>query len=399
MSTDRPGSGLPSRRQARRAEASASAHAEPTGRGRPAPSISGRSQLDPSPPAQHPTAPLPTAQHPTAQRPTARQPAAQPRRRDGRRTLDHAPVTFDGGDQGGRPSTGSGAVGDASAAGPSGRRSRRNGREPTGRAGRNLPAAIGVGVVLAAAVLGSLLFRKEIFVGLVSAAVVLAVWELVGAFASHRVQAPVIPLVVGSLGMLVSAYVGREQALLVAFGTTAFGILLWRLVDGLDGALRDISAGLFISAYVPFMAGFAIVMLSEPDGAMRVLVFIAAVVASDVGGFAAGVLFGRHPMAPSVSPKKSWEGFAGSAVVSMIMSSVAVATLLGGPWWAGPAIGASSALTGTLGDLSESLIKRDLGVKDMSSVLPGHGGMMDRLDSLLLSAPVAFVLLGMFVPA
>ena len=252
--------------------------------------------------------------------------------------------------------------------------------------------------MLAAAVLGSLLYRKEIFVGLVSASIVLAVWELVGAFGTRKIQAPVIPLVVGSIGMLVSAYVAREEGLLVAFTMTAFGVLLWRIIDGLAGAVRDIAAGVFTAAYVPFLAGFAILMLAEPDGDMRVLVFIAAVVASDIGGFAAGVLFGRHPMAPSVSPKKSWEGFAGSAVTSMVVSSVGVAVLLDGPWWAGPAIGAASAVTATLGDLSESLIKRDLGVKDMSSVLPGHGGMMDRLDSLLLTAPVAFVLLGYLVP-
>jgi phosphatidate cytidylyltransferase len=277
---------------------------------------------------------------------------------------------------------------DASAAGPARR---------FGRTGRDLPAAIGVGLVLAAAVLGSLLYRKEIFVGLVSAAMVLAVWELVGAFAARKIQAPVIPLVVGSIGMLVSAYVARAEGLLVAFTTTAFGVLLWRLVDGLSGAVRDISAGVFIAAYVPFLAGFAIIMLAEPDGAMRVLVYIAAVVASDVGGFAAGVLFGRHPLAPSVSPKKSWEGFAGSVLTSMVVAGVGVTVLLDGPWWAGPALGAASAVTGTLGDLSESLIKRDLGVKDMSSVLPGHGGMMDRIDSLLLTAPAAFVLLALLV--
>lgn len=268
----------------------------------------------------------------------------------------------------------------------------------TVRAGRDLPAAIGVGVVLAAAVLGSLLYRKEIFVGLVSASVVLAVWELVGAFGTRKIQAPVIPLVVGSIGMLVSAYVARQEGLLVAFTMTAFGVLLWRIIDGIQGAVRDIAAGVFTAAYVPFLAGFTILMLAEADGAMRVLVFIGAVVASDVGGYAAGVLFGRHPMAPSVSPKKSWEGFAGSAVTSMVASSVGVTMLLDGPWWAGPAVGAAAAVTATLGDLSESLIKRDLGVKDMSSVLPGHGGMMDRLDSLLLSAPVGFVLLGYLVP-
>jgi phosphatidate cytidylyltransferase len=267
-----------------------------------------------------------------------------------------------------------------------------------GRAGRNLPAAIGVGLVLGGAVLGSLLIRKEAFVGLVSAAVVLAVWELAGALSAKRIQIPVIPLVVGALGMLVSAYVAREEGLLVAFTLTAFGVLLWRIIDGIEGAARDIAAGVFTAAYVPFLAGFAILMLPEPDGAMRVVVFISVTVASDIGGYVAGVRFGRHPMAPSVSPKKSWEGFAGSALACMVVAGLGVVFLLDGPWWAGPAIGAAAAVTATLGDLSESLLKRDLGVKDMGSVLPGHGGMMDRLDSLLLTAPAVFLLLAYLVP-
>jgi phosphatidate cytidylyltransferase len=272
----------------------------------------------------------------------------------------------------------------------------RSGR--SGRSGRNLPAAIGVGLVLGGAVLGSLLIRKEAFVGLVSAAVVLAVWELAGALSAKRIQIPVIPLVVGALGMLVSAYVAREEGLLVAFTLTAFGVLLWRIIDGIEGAARDIAAGVFTAAYVPFLAGFAILMLPVQDGAMRVIVFISVTVASDIGGYAVGVRFGRHPMAPSVSPKKSWEGFAGSALACMVVASLGVVLLLDGPWWAGPAIGAAAAVTATLGDLSESLLKRDLGVKDMGSVLPGHGGMMDRLDSLLLTAPAVFLLLAYLVP-
>jgi len=272
------------------------------------------------------------------------------------------------------------------------------GRRPD-RAGRNLPVAIAVGVGLAGAVLASLLIRKEAFVGLVSAAVVIALWEMAGALAAKKIQIPVIPLVVGALGMLVSAYVAREDGLLVAFTLTAFGVLLWRIIDGLAGAARDVAAGVFTAAYVPFLAGFAIVMLAAPDGAQRVLVYIAVTVASDIGGYAAGVLFGRHRMAPGISPKKSWEGFGGSALGCMVVATAGVVLLLHGPWWAGPALGAATAVAATLGDLSESLLKRDLGVKDMGSVLPGHGGMMDRIDSLLLTAPIAFVLLAQFVPA
>ena len=268
----------------------------------------------------------------------------------------------------------------------------------SGRSGRNLPAAIGVGLLMAVAVVASLLLRKEAFVGLVSAAAVLAVWELATVLTSKRIHIPVIPLAVGALGMLVSAYVAREEGLLISFTLTAFGVLLWRIIDGVEGATRDVAAAVFTAAYVPFMAGFSIVMLAAPDGARRVLIFIAVTVASDVGGYTAGVLFGRHPMAPTISPKKSWEGFTGSVVMCMAVAVAGVIYLLHGPWTAGLAVGAAAAVTATVGDLSESLLKRDLGVKDMGNLLPGHGGMMDRLDSLLLTAPAVYLLLTLLVP-
>ncbi len=268
---------------------------------------------------------------------------------------------------------------------------------PVGRAGRNLPAAIGVGLLLVAAILGSLFVRKEAFVVLVGAAVVLGVRELAGALAAKDISIPVIPLAVGSLGMLVSAFVAGEEGLLVSFTLTAFGVLLWRIVDGMDGAARDVAASVFVAAYVPFLAGFAILLLAQDDGPLRIVVFIAVTVANDVGGYVAGVLFGRHPMAPTVSPKKSWEGFAGSAVLCVVVGVALVTVLLDGAWYAGAAVGAAAVVTATVGDLSESLLKRDLGVKDMGDLLPGHGGIMDRLDSLLPTAPAVYFLLALLV--
>jgi phosphatidate cytidylyltransferase len=266
-----------------------------------------------------------------------------------------------------------------------------------GRAGRNLPAAIGVGVLLGGLTLASLFTRPEAFVALASLVVVLAVWELAGAMAAKQIVVPVIPLAVGSLGMLVSAYIAGEEGLLVSFTLTGFGVLLWRIIDGLEGALRDVTAGLFTAAYVPLLAGFAILLLADDDGPKRVVTFIVVTVASDIGGYIAGVLAGRHPMAPTISPKKSWEGFAGSVLFCLIAGVACVVLLLDGRWWVGLLLGAAAAVCATLGDLSESLIKRDLGVKDMGSLLPGHGGIMDRLDSLLPNAPVAFLLLHLLV--
>lgn len=270
---------------------------------------------------------------------------------------------------------------------------------PARSAGRNLPAAIAVGTLLGAAVVVSLLTRSEAFVGVAAIAVVLGIWEVAGALATRGIMVPVIPLGVGSLGMLVSAFVAGEEGLLVSFTLTAFGVLLWRVIDGLQGAAQDVVAGIFTAAYVPFLAGFAVLMLSSPSGRLIVLVFVLVTVASDIGGYVAGVLFGLHPMAPSVSPKKSWEGFAGSTAGCVVAGVVAVVQVLHGPWWVGVLLGVASVVAATLGDLSESLLKRDLGIKDMSTTLPGHGGVMDRLDSLLFTAPVSYLILTQLLPA
>ncbi|WP_461024631.1 phosphatidate cytidylyltransferase [Thalassiella azotivora] len=269
---------------------------------------------------------------------------------------------------------------------------------PASRAGRNLPAAVGVGVALGALVVASLFVRKEVFVAVVAVAAGLAVWELTQAFSARRITVPLVPALVGTLGVLVSGYASGEEAMLVAFALTSLAMILWRVIDGVDGAVRDVAAGIFTAAYVPFLAGFAMLMLAADDGPWRIVVFILVTISSDIGGYAVGVVAGRHPMAPSVSPKKSWEGLAGSAAACVLAGVLSVTLLLDGAWWAGALLGLATVATATVGDLSESLLKRDLGIKDMGSLLPGHGGMMDRLDSLLPTAPVAYLLLLVLVP-
>nr|WP_206070343.1 phosphatidate cytidylyltransferase [Knoellia sp. DB2414S] len=261
-----------------------------------------------------------------------------------------------------------------------------------------MPAAIGVGVGLGAVIIGSLVLRKELMLAVIIAAIALGVWELRRALTRVSIEVPLVPTLVGAVSMLLSAYVGGGEALIVTLGLTCVGVLIWRIADGVAGAVRDIAGGFFVAVYPGFLAGFAALMLAAPDGARRIVVFILVTVLSDVGGYAAGVAFGRHPMAPSVSPKKSWEGFAGSVVTSAVGGAIAVHFLLDGPWWGGALLGACAAVAATVGDLAESTIKRDLGIKDMSNVLPGHGGIMDRLDSLLLVAPLAWALLAWVVP-
>ena len=271
--------------------------------------------------------------------------------------------------------------------------------ERRSRAGRNLPATIGVGVALAALIVVTLYAWKPSFLAVVAGAVVIAVWELSNALKAERIRVPVVPVVVGALSILGAGYAGGSEPMLVALTLTVMATLLWRLPENPDGYVRDVTAGVFVTMYVPLLAGFAVLMLRADDGADRVVVFIAVTVLSDIGGYVAGVLFGRHPMAPTISPKKSWEGFAGSALFTAVGGALLVTLLVDGLWWEGVVIGLAAMVAATLGDLCESMIKRDLGIKDMGSLLPGHGGMMDRLDSLLLAAPVTYLLLSWLVPA
>jgi phosphatidate cytidylyltransferase len=272
---------------------------------------------------------------------------------------------------------------------------------PPRRAGRNLPAAIGIGLGLGALVVASLFIRPEAFVVFATLAVLYGSVEVVRAFRSRHLRVPVLPPVVGTLAMLPGAYLGGGETLFVAYVLTVLVVFAHRLLgDGGDHgaqvrvpAVRDVAGGIFIVSYGPLLAGFAMLMLTATDGPWRVLVFVLLVVASDVGGYATGVLWGKHPMAPSVSPKKSWEGTAGSLAVGAVAGAVALPLALGGSWWGGALLGVVTVVVAVLGDLSESMLKRDLGIKDMGTLLPGHGGVMDRLDSLLPAAPVVHLLL------
>ena len=271
---------------------------------------------------------------------------------------------------------------------------------PPSRAGRDLPIAIAVGLGLLLAVAAALYFRKEGFVLLAALACGAALCELSRAFTRRSVHLPLLPMLVGTVGILVSAYTAGPEALLVAFLLTTGGVVVWRVLDGSGpDALRDAAAATFAVAYVPFMTGFVMLMLAEPDGELRVILFVLLAVASDTGGYLAGALLGRHPMAPSVSPKKSWEGFGGSLLLAACVGAVGVVWAFDAPAVVGIGLGVAAVLTATLGDLAESLLKRDLELKDMGTLLPGHGGVMDRLDSLLLTAPMVYLVLLVAVPA
>lgn len=271
-----------------------------------------------------------------------------------------------------------------------------------GRAGRNLPAAIASAVVLLSLVAGTLWFWKTAFMVVVGAAVVIGIWELGRGLRAKDIDLPREPLMVGGVVMVVVAYFAGTGPLVTVTAVTALVTMLWQLRKGVDGYVRNATAGVFTLVYVPFLASFVSLMLAEggttdferwDNGVKAIIVFILMTVASDTGGYAAGVLFGKHPMAPVISPKKSWEGFAGSALACVAAGSFLVTVLLGGEWWVGVLLGCVVPVMATLGDLVESVIKRDLGVKDMSQVIPGHGGLMDRLDSLLATVAPTWLIL------
>jgi phosphatidate cytidylyltransferase len=271
-----------------------------------------------------------------------------------------------------------------------------------GRAGRNLPVAIASAVVLLAAIAASLFFWKTAFMFIVAAAVVVAVWELRKGFLAKGIDLPEQPLMLGGVVMVVVAYFYGAPALVTATAVTALVIMLWLLRRGVEGYVQNATASVFTLIYVPFLGSFVALLLAEGGatdfdrwdaGVKGIVTFILVTIASDIGGYVAGVLFGKHPMAPVISPKKSWEGFVGSLVFCVAAGWALVTYLLEGDWWVGVVLGLIAVVMATLGDLCESVIKRDLGIKDMSQVIPGHGGLMDRLDSLLATIAPIWLLL------
>ncbi|WP_393916335.1 phosphatidate cytidylyltransferase [Halostreptopolyspora alba] len=271
------------------------------------------------------------------------------------------------------------------------------GGEPV-RTGRNLPLAIGSGVALGALVLVSIYPYPQAFVAITSAAVLLGLRELARAVSGQGVALALPPLLVGGVAMQVCAHFGGPAWLVGATAITAIVALSWRLRAGSDGYVRDTAANLFSLLYLPFLLGTWQLLIAAPDdGQQRIIAFIVVTISSDIGGYFAGILAGRHKMAPVISPNKTWEGFAGSVLGCMIAGALTVELMLGGPAWAGIVLGVAVVLAATVGDLIESLVKRDLGMKDMGRFMPGHGGLLDRVDSLLIAGPVAWVVLTLLV--
>jgi phosphatidate cytidylyltransferase len=273
------------------------------------------------------------------------------------------------------------------------------------RAGRNLPAAIAVGALLAFTIVAILIKDRYLWVLLLAVAMPIATHEVVRRLREAGYLIPVIPLLAGGELMVWLAWYHHASGLLAGFGITAVVCMFWRLALGATSApdgsadspsgnyLRDMAATVFLAAWVPLFGSFSVLLAYPSNGSGRVFCLMIGVVASDVGGYAVGVLFGKHPMVPSISPKKSWEGLAGSMLFGITAVTLTATLLAQKPIWIGLLLGLTIVATATFGDLVESQIKRDLGIKDMGRILPGHGGLMDRLDGALPSAVATWTVL------
>ncbi|WP_350349675.1 phosphatidate cytidylyltransferase [Agromyces sp. G08B096] len=273
------------------------------------------------------------------------------------------------------------------------------------RTGRNLILAILIGVVFGGALLLSLLVLKELFMVFAVVVAAFASSELVQALRKGGIRVPIVPTVISAVAAVPAAYYLGAGGQLLAVLAGILLVTLWGLVAAAASVdargsgrslLLDVAAGAFVQGYVTFLATFAVVLTAADGGQWWTLAFIITAVAADTGAYAFGLMFGKHPMAPVISPKKTWEGFAGAAATSVLAGILLSTFMLQEPWWFGLVFGIAILASATVGDLVESLIKRDLGIKDMSSWLPGHGGFLDRLDSILPSAAVAFVAFSLF---
>lgn len=277
------------------------------------------------------------------------------------------------------------------------------------RTGRNLIAAIALGAVFGAVIIAGLIIFSWIFAILAAVLMTLLTLELTSAFRASGRNVPRVASAIAAVGVVAASYFWHSEGQWLILLAGMALVTLWRLVEATIPSRRkparelviDLFAGLFIQAYAVFLGSFTAVLVALPDGAWWVLSMLIVVVSTDTGAYISGLLLGRHKMAPRISPKKTWEGFAGSIVAALIGSGLACWLLLRIPLddglvWKALVFGVALALSATLGDLMESLIKRDLGIKDISNWLPGHGGFLDRLDSVLPSAAVAYTLFLIF---
>lgn len=267
------------------------------------------------------------------------------------------------------------------------------------RAGRNLWLASGTGAVIGVGALAAAWYHPAVFALVVYGFAVAAVLEWRHALARLGLHVSVVPVVIATVGMGVATYFGHGEGLVVAVLVACAGVIAWRIVDErVENTLADSLVGIFTLTWIPFLASFLLLLNRAEDGGFaRTLTVIVAVVLNDTFALFTGMLFGRRPLAPRVSPKKTWEGAIGGAVFGIAGAVVVGQLMFDGRWWLGLAVGAAAVVAAVLGDLAESALKRDIAVKDMSHAIPGHGGILDRLDSILPASAVAYIVFALLI--
>jgi len=265
----------------------------------------------------------------------------------------------------------------------------------TPRGGRDLRSAALVGVGLLVVALVGLIWIPWLVVALIVVLLVGGVSEIAAAVRGIGLDVPRPPLWFAAVALPLAAWAGGVPALFVAVLASLVVVCLWTAATRRRPTGQFMLAGVFVVLWAPFLLSFGVALFGRPDGPLLVVCLLLMVVSNDTFGYAVGYRLGRTPIAPRISPKKSWEGLAGSLAGSVLVGVVAVPLLVGRPWWVGVLLAVLTVAAATCGDFSESMVKRELGIKDMSSLLPGHGGIMDRLDSLVFAAPVAYTVMAL----
>jgi phosphatidate cytidylyltransferase len=266
------------------------------------------------------------------------------------------------------------------------------------RAGRNLPLAIATGLLLAGLLIATLLLSRPAFVLFLVGIFTLALLELLTVLRA-RATRPARPVVL-AMGVLLVAGAYLEGPAALSFGllVTILAAFGWYLVDrGRTEVTRNVAATVFATVYVPFMAAHLALVVGRADNYVGALLgYAALVVIYDTAAYGTGATLGRRPIAPQISPNKTWEGAIGGTVTCLLAGAFLLP--LWKPWTlaSGLVLAAATCVVAPLGDLSESMLKRDLAVKDMGWILPGHGGILDRVDALLFMAPVLYYVLAAF---
>jgi phosphatidate cytidylyltransferase len=272
-----------------------------------------------------------------------------------------------------------------------------------GTGGRNMQLAWGSGLLLGIAALVCAHFGSLSSMVIITIVVLFGAAEGFAAFRTAKYHPATLLGLVAILSLLIETYNKGVSALPLVLVMVVAATFLWFLARVEPGAdpVAGISSTIFVVTWIGGFGSFGALLLNptlfpQRHGVAFLLAAVITTAAADVASLLVGSAFGRHPMAPSISPSKSWEGFLGGAVASILVAVIVVHFIH--PWTIGKALvlGIVVAVVAPLGDLSQSMIKRHLGVKDMGRLMPGHGGILDRIDGLLFVLPATYFVVKAF---